>query len=179
MWNSVGNSHTQYWPFVFELFGSDRFLGKIAKSLSPYLEMALDTFYRRAAAVHFEALQRDSSIYVAAETFVCDYAGNSHVVAAFAILRENFELTPGHSSRYGELATAKNDLAFDFAVVGPAMPSAPLDSWLHEQSTATHFSSNRVQSVIWELSRLPPGPHLSDSASFRWLRRSFQTVVTR
>jgi hypothetical protein len=141
--------------------------------------MALDTFFRRAAAVHFGALQRGSSIYVAAETFVYDFAGNNHVVSAFAILREDFELTPSHSCRFGEFATAKNDLAFDFAVVGQAMPSAPLDSWLHEQSAITQFSSSRVQSVICELSRLPPGPHLPDSASFRWLRRTSKTVLTQ
>ena len=165
---------------VFTVFGRESFLGPIAKILSPSLEMALETFYRRAAEVHFTALARDSCIFVAAETFICENAGDNYLVSAVAILRADLELAPGHSRhRSSELAAADHDLIFDFAVDGTAIFSAPLDSWLHEQSLVAHFTSTRTRSVLWDLSRLPSGPHLPNSPSFRWLSRSFQTVPTR
>jgi hypothetical protein len=168
----------QYWPLVFAAFGY-KLLGQIEKSLSPHLERELDTFYRRAAAVHFNALHCGACIYAAAETFVCDNAGDSYIVFAVAVLREHLELTPSRPGHRGELSTTEHDLAFDFVVVGATTHSAPLDSWLHEQSIVSYLRSDRVRSAIWDLSRLPPGSHHPDSTTFQWLRRSLVTVDTR
>jgi hypothetical protein len=147
--------------------------------LSPHLERELDTFYRRAAAVHFNALQSDACIYAAAETFVCDNAGDSYIVFVVAVLREYLRLTPSGPGRNGELSTAEHDLAFDFAVVGATTHSAPLDSWLLEQNIVSYLRSDWVRSAIWALSHLPPGSHHPDSKTFQWLRRSFVTIDTR
>jgi hypothetical protein len=151
-------------------------MGRLPKTLLHCLEAPLTTFYARAAAAHFSALQRNSSLYVATQAFICEFAGESHVISAVAIL---YELTPSHSSRFGELAAASRDLAFDFAIVAITAYPTSLDSWLHEQHLVQYLSSDRTKFAIWNLGRLPPGNHCNDSPTFRWLQRFILPVSTK
>jgi hypothetical protein len=151
----------------------------ILPGLPRYLERALLLFYWKAAAVHHAALQRQSSIYVATETFICEIAGEHLLITAFAVLREDLEVVQSQSSRYPALMAAGCDLAFDYVNTGSAMYPIPLDDWLHGQTLVKHLGSERVKSAIWDMSRLPPGSHLRGSATFRWLQRSIISVSTR
>jgi len=136
-------------------------------------------FYQKAAAIHLAALRRQSSVYVATETFICEIAGDHLLVSAFAVLRQDLELVHSQSSRYPALMAAGCDLVFDYVVTGTATYPTPLDDWLHGQSLVKHLNSERAKSAIWDMSRLPPGRHLPDSATFRWLQRTLLTLKTR
>jgi hypothetical protein len=118
-------------------------------------------------------------MYVATETFICEIAGDHILVTAFAVLRRELELVPSHSVYYPALMAAGCDLAFDYVVTGNATYPTPLDDWLHGQSLVRYLSSERAKSAIWDMSRLPPGHHLPDSTTFRWLQRTIITLETR
>jgi hypothetical protein len=143
------------------------------------LEQGLIAFYSRAAAVHLAALQRQSSMYVATETFICDMAGEYITVTAFAVLRQELELISNNSGHYPAIMAAKRDLEFDHVTTNTAMRPISLDDWLYGQSLVKHLNSERAKSAIWDMSRLPPGPHLPDSTTFRWLQRTLLVLETR
>jgi hypothetical protein len=151
----------------------------ILPDLLHYLEKALLLFYLKAAAVHHAALQCQSSIYVATETFICEIAGEHLLITAFAVLREDLELVQSQSSRYPALMAASCDLAFDYGSTGSAMYPIPLNDWLHEQTLAKRLNSERAKSAIWDMSRLPPGSHIPNSETFRWLQRTIISLNTR
>jgi hypothetical protein len=158
------------------------FLGRdetMLPDLPRYLERALLMFYWKAAAVHYAALQRQSSVYVATETFICEIAGEHHLIMAFAVLREDLELVQSQSTCYPELMAAGSDLAFDYVNTGSATYPIPLDDWLHEQKVVNHLNSERAKTAIWDMSRSPSGSHIPNSKTFRWLQRSIITVPTR
>jgi hypothetical protein len=113
------------------------------------------------------------------EAFVCENAGENIVVSALAFLREDLELKESQASRYGEIAAAGKDLIFDFVVTRAGEDPVSMDSWLHGQALERYLSSGRTKTAVWDMSRLPSGPHLSSSASFRWLQRSVSTMHTR
>ena len=137
------------------------------------------TFYGRAAETHFAALQRQSSIYVATETFICEVAGDHLLVTAFGVLRQELELTPSNAGHYPALMALGCDLDFDYVVTGTASYPTSLEDWLHGQSLMKHLNSERAKSAIWDMSRLPPGPHRRDSMTFRWLQRTLLPLETR
>jgi hypothetical protein len=118
-------------------------------------------------------------MYVATETFICEIAGDHLLVTAFAVLRQELELAPSQSGHYPALMAADCDLTFDFVVTGAATYPTALDDWLHGQSLIKHLSSERSKSAIWDMSRLPPGHHLPDSTTFRWLQRTLLPLETR
>ena len=144
---------------ILRAFDLDKMIGRVPETLVHCLQPLLITFYRTAAAAHFTALQRDSSLYVATQAFVCEYTGEPHVISAVAILLEHFELASSDSGRHGELTAASLDLGFDFAIVDVAKHATSLESWLHEQRLVQYLSSERTKFAVWNLGRLPPGNH--------------------
>jgi len=132
--------------------------------------------------VHYAALQQASSVYVATETFVVQYEGEPCKITAFAVLRETYEVaaSPIHVSLpVSAFQATCNDLVFDFVMVPTNVyPDEPSD-WLDGQLLVKHIQSARVMSAIWDLSRVPDGPHHPHSVTFRYLRRSFLPVETR
>lgn len=139
-------------------------------------------FYFRAATVHLAALRRGSSVYVATETFIYEQAGEPVMATTFAVLREVYDLAVSPSCRSSSttaLEAARCDLEFDFVIAGVVADPTLLDDWLCEQLLIQHIRSERSKSAVWDLSRLPTGSHLSDSKTFRWLKRDLRYVDTR
>ena len=150
--------------------------------LSYPFEAALRTFFLRSAALHIDAMRRQSSMFAAAERFICDCAGNSVELTAFAVLRKEYdlELSPASQHLYASaLTVAREDLVFGFVVTGTATDHTSLDNYLHNQHLADYLDSERVKSALWDLSRLPSGSHVPDSATYAWLQRSLLPMYTR
>ncbi|KAJ7187486.1 hypothetical protein GGX14DRAFT_485479 [Mycena pura] len=142
-----------------------------------YLEQPLTAFYARAAAVHHAALQRQSSVYVATETFIREVGEDHRLVTTFATLRPDLGLAPSQSSRYPALMAAGWDLVFDHVITAATYPT-PLNDWLHGQTMMKHLTAERAKSSLWDMTRLPPGQHVPDSQTFRWLQRTLLNVET-
>ena len=132
--------------------------------------------------MHLAALRRGSSVYVATETFIYEQAGKTVMLMTFAILREVYDVAVSpccHSTSMTALEAARYDLEFDFITADVAVDTKLLDDWLYEQLLIEYLDSERRKSAIWDLSRLPAGSHLSDSRTFRWLKRDLLPVDTR
>ena len=144
--------------------------------------MCFPFFYVRAASVHLAALRRGSSVYVATETFIYEHAGKTVMFTTLAILREVYDVAVSpcyHSTSMTALEAAQYDLEFDFIVMDLVVDPSLLDDWLYEQLLIEYLDSERRKSAIWDLSRLPAGSHLSDSKTFRWLKRDLLPLDTR
>jgi hypothetical protein len=116
------------------------------------------------------------------ETFICEYAGETWKFTAYAVLQKPYDGVPSPSisiSRNSPWEAAQHDL--DFECVGmptTGYPNQP-DDWLHGQSLVKQIKPLRAMSAIWDLTGLPIEAHHSESATFRFLKRSFYTVKTR
>ena len=145
-------------------------------------ETSLRTFFWRSAGLHIDAVRRQSSLFAAAERFICDQAGNSHELTAFAVLRKEYDLGLSPVSQHphaSALRAAREDLVFGFVVTGTATDHTSLDNYLHNQRLADHLYSERVKRALWDLSRLPSGSHVPDSTTYAWLQRSLLLMNTR
>ena len=150
--------------------------------LSQSFETPLRTFFLRSARLHVDALRRQSSLFAAAERFICDHAGDSVELTAFAVLRKEYdlELSPASQHPYASaLTVAREDLVFGFIVTGTATDHTSLDNYLHNQRLADYLDSERVKRALWDLSRLPSGSHVPDSATYAWLQRSLLLMDAR
>jgi hypothetical protein len=144
----------------------------------------LSQFCGRTAEVHSEALQRNSSVYVAMETFVYEQAGQTRKLTAFAVLREEYDtvLSPSTSfSWFSPFQAAQHDLVFDCVDLEVPTVDYPsqMDDWSDGQTLVKHITSTRAMSAIWDLTRLPTGSHHASSQAFRYLLRSFYTLESR
>ena len=139
----------------------------------------LSHFHQRTTDAHLGALLEGSSVYVATETFICESAGETWKFTAYAVLREQYDGVPSPYAGTSHPQAMLNDL--DCGLVGVPTTSYPdqLGDWLDGQSLVKHVKPSRAMSAIWDLSRLPVGPHHPSSATFRYLRRSFYSVLTR
>jgi hypothetical protein len=140
------------------------------------VESPLRSFFWHCAGVHQEAICRQSSIYAATEIFICEYAGESIVLTAFAVLREKYDSTPSPAAHHLSgpwFRAAQEDLAFGFAITGLAADMQPLRNFLHHQSLCNHVSSERTKRALWDLSRLPTRSHIQDSETYVWYKRMF------
>jgi hypothetical protein len=144
----------------------------------------LSRFYGRTTEVHYEALQRNSSVYVAMETFLYEHAGQTRKLTAFAVLREEYDAAQSPSMGFlwfSPSQAVQHDLAFDF--VDLEMPTvdypSPTDDWSDGQALVEHITSTRAMSAVWDLTRLPIGSHHAHSQTFRYLQRSFHTFESR
>jgi hypothetical protein len=134
-------------------------------------------FYQLTTDAHAKAIQRDATLYVASETFIGDLEGETWMFTAFAVLRDQYDVArnPSISSSW----SPEDDLVFHYIRVPTTDSPDQLDDWLDGQTLVKHINSTGAMSAIWDLSRLPAGPHHPSSTTFRYLMRSFQTVETR
>ncbi|KAK6977595.1 hypothetical protein R3P38DRAFT_3411610 [Favolaschia claudopus] len=70
---------------------------------------------------------------------------------------------------------------FDFSTtVIPAPSSLALPvSWVKYQVSAGDVQNPRMKSSLWTFGALPCTSHVPDSTSFRWLKQTWNTVLTR
>ena len=101
------------------------------------------------------------------------------MITAFAVLREGLELVLSNSGHCPAHTAAGYDLEFDYVITGAVAGPTQLNDWLLVQSLVEHIGSKRAKVAIWEMSRLPPGPHRPDSTSFQWLQRTLLPIDTR
>jgi hypothetical protein len=138
------------------------------------VESPLRIFFWNCAGVHQDAIRRQSSIYAATETFICEHAGESLVLTAFALLREKYDWTPSPAAQRSSgpgFKAAQDDLIFGFAITGQASDMQPLRNFLHFQTVCNYISSERTKRALWDLSRLPIGSHVRDSETYVWYQR--------
>jgi hypothetical protein len=129
--------------------------------------------------LHLNAVKHNSSLYAATERFICELAGQTIVLTAFAELRKEYDLAPSpvaHLPYASALTAAQHDLVFGFVFTDLAKGLSSLDEFLHNQSLVDIVGSERTKRALWDLSRLPPGSHLPDSTTYAWLQRTLRCV---
>jgi hypothetical protein len=132
-------------------------------------ETPLRTFFWHCADVHQAAICRRSSIYAATEIFICDHAGQSVVLTAFAMLQEKYDSTPSPASEHPftpGFRAAQDDLVFGFAITGLASDTQSLCNFVHPQSLCNQVGPERTKRALWNLSRSTPDSHMQDSTTY-------------
>lgn len=139
---------------------------------------ALSFFFRHVQSRH----QGGSVCYAAIETFAVDYQNEIKVVVCVAVLKEEYDLRlPKPRASMGSANRCRAEFIFEFTLldVSHAGPSASPSDWIQVQGSADYFDRERTCFALWDLGRLPPGPHLPDSESFRWIKQSVTAFPAR
>ncbi|KAJ7936364.1 hypothetical protein B0H13DRAFT_1853428 [Mycena leptocephala] len=140
----------------------------VPSTIPDRLDSAWSTFLSRLARTHSPT----SACHAATEVFVVD----EEIIALLVTLREDLDFT----INFWTERNVKTDFdAQAITVTAPFSSGQSPTSWLTYQASAGAVQRPRMKSALWTSGALPVQSHIPESLSFRWLKQSWLTCLTR
>ncbi|KAF7371711.1 hypothetical protein MVEN_00027600 [Mycena venus] len=140
----------------------------VPSTIPDRLESAWSTFLSRLARTH----STTSACHAATEVFVV----GEEIITLLVTLREDLDFTPNFWTE----RNIKTDFDAQAITMTASFSSGQSPtSWLTYQASAGAVQRPRMKSALWTLGALPVQSHIPESSSFRWLKQSWLTSLTR